>query len=281
MKLIIVTGLSGAGKSQAVHCLEDLGYYCIDNMPPRLIPNFLSLADEASPDLSKAAFVTDMRGGQFFGDLSRVLDELDAQGRAYTIMFLEASRPVLVKRYKETRRAHPLSKDGTIEQGIDREIEQLSAIRARASFIIDTSNLKPASLWAEIRRLLLSEAEDSFLITIESFGFKNGLPPDADWVLDARFVPNPYYVPSLKNLTGNNAKVRDYVMRQEIASSFVERIASLIAELIPSYEREGKSNLVIAVGCTGGRHRSVVLVNALSERLASCGRQVVTIHRDL
>ena len=281
MKLIIVTGLSGAGKSQAVNCLEDLGWYCVDNMPPRLIKNFLSIADEGSPDLEKVAFVADMRGGQFFSDLTNVLDELDAEGRDYKIMFLEASRPVLIKRYKETRRTHPLSKDGTVEEGISKEIAQLAGIRHRASYIIDTSNLKPAALWAEIKRLLLSKSEDSFIVTVESFGYKNGLPADADWVLDARFVPNPYYVPSLKALTGNNAKIREFVMRQGLAQHFVDTVSSLVLDLIPRYEQEGKSNLVIAIGCTGGRHRSVALVNAIADRLKAAGKRIVIIHRDL
>ncbi len=281
MKLLIVTGLSGAGKTQAVNCLEDLGYYCVDNMPPRLINNFLALADEGSPDLEKVAFVADMRGGQFFGELSRVLDELDAEGRDYKVMFLEASEPVLIKRYKETRRTHPLSKDGSAAEGIEKEIVQLAAIRKRASYIIDTSNLKTAELWTEVKRLILTGAEDSFLVTVESFGYKNGIPAEADWVLDARFVPNPYYVPSLRHLTGNNAKIRDYVMRQGLARHFVDTVTSLVLDLIPRYEHEGKSNLFIAVGCTGGRHRSVALVNTIAERLNTSGKHVVKIHRDL
>ena len=283
METIIVTGLSGAGKSHAIHCMEDLGYYCIDNMPPRLIGEFLKLADNGMGDIEKCAFVVDIRGGRFFEELKDALDALEAQGTEFKIMFLEASDAALVRRYKETRRTHPLAGESTTQQGIAMERELLADIRSRASFIIDTTNLKTAGLNAEIKRLLIGgeEEKDSFTITVMSFGFKNGMPQEADWVLDARFLPNPFYVPSLKPLTGNNKKIREYVMKEPLAKDFAGRVVGLALDLIPSYIREGKYHLVIAIGCTGGQHRSVALTNELADRFKELGKHVVVIHREL
>ncbi|MCQ2565275.1 MAG: RNase adapter RapZ [Clostridia bacterium] len=281
METIIVTGLSGAGKSHAIHCMEDLGYYCIDNIPPRLMGEFLRLAQNGSMKIEKVAFVIDIRGGEFFKDLKMSLDELKAQGTEFKIMFLEASDAVLVRRYKETRRSHPLAQGTTTQQGIAAEREMLSEIRKEATYIIDTSNMKSANLNEEIKRLLLSEEDgESFTITVMSFGFKNGMPQEADWVLDARFLPNPFYVPSLKKLTGNNKKVRDYVMKSKLAKDFAGRIVGLACDLIPSYIKEGKYHLVIAIGCTGGQHRSVALANEIGERLRELDKPVVVIHRE-
>lgn len=281
METIIVTGLSGAGKSQAIHCMEDLGYYCIDNIPPRLMGEFLKLAQNGSMKIEKVAFVIDIRGGEFFKDLKMSLDELKAQGTEFKIMFLEAGDAVLVRRYKETRRSHPLAQGTTTQQGIAAERELLSEIRKEATYIIDTSNMKSANLNEEIKRLLLSEEDgESFTVTVMSFGFKNGMPQEADWVLDARFLPNPFYVPSLKKLTGNNKKVRDYVMKSKLAKDFAGRIVGLACDLIPSYIREGKYHLVIAIGCTGGQHRSVALANEIGERLRELDKPVVVIHRE-
>ena len=281
METIIVTGLSGAGKSQAIHCMEDLGYYCIDNMPPRLMSDFLKLAQNGSESIEKVAFVIDIRGGEFFKDLKLSIDELRDQGVEFKIMFLEANDAVLVRRYKETRRAHPLAQGTTTQQGIAAERELLSEIRKEATYIIYTSNMKSANLHEEIKRLLLSEEDhDSFNITVMSFGFKNGMPQEADWVLDARFLPNPFYVPSLKKLTGNNKKVRDYVMKSKLAQDFAGRIVGLACDLIPSYVKEGKYHLVIAIGCTGGQHRSVALANEIGERFRQLDKPVVVIHRE-
>ena len=281
MELIIITGMSGAGKSQAIHCMEDLGYYCVDNMPPMLMDDFVTLAGNTSSDFEKVAFVIDIRGGQFFGDLKKSLEDLSLQGVEYKIMFLEASDPVLIRRYKETRRKHPLAPEGDIEEGIRAEREKLEELRKQASYIIDTSAIKAAGLNAAISKLLGNQPDEKFSLMIESFGFKNGMPLEADWVLDARFLPNPFYVPSLKSFTGKNKKIKDYVLGTPMAKSFAGKVTGLILELIPSYIREGKYNLTVAIGCTGGRHRSVVMANEIARRLSESGRNVSVKHRDL
>ena len=281
MELIIVTGLSGAGKSHAVACMEDLGYYCVDNMPPQLMDDFVTLAGNTSSSFNKVAFVVDIRGGEFFGDLKASLDELKAQGVGYKIMYLEASDPVLVRRYKETRRSHPLAPDGDVLSGIAKEREKLKELKSQADYIIDTSDIKVAKLNSEIKRILNTEDKDSFTLMIESFGYKNGMPEEADWVLDARFLPNPFYVPSLKNLTGKNKKIKDYVLGCPEATKFAGRVTGLILDLIQSYIREGKYHLTIAVGCTGGRHRSVVMAAEIARRLEENGRHCTVMHRDL
>lgn len=281
MEVIIITGLSGAGKSQAVNCMEDLGYYCIDNMPPRLIREFISLAESGTSGIDKAAFVVDIRQGSFFEDLKEALENLKKSGTDYRILFLEASDRVLLRRYKETRRSHPMDKT-SIQKGIQSEREKLAEIRKQASFIIDTSNFKTADLNAEIKqRLNPGEREENFTITVESFGFKHGVPQEADWVLDARFLPNPFYLNSLKKLTGNNRKVRDYVMKSPLAQDFVGRIVGLAVDTIPGYIKEGKYSLVIAIGCTGGQHRSVACANEIADHFRELGKHVVVIHRDL
>ena len=279
MELIIVTGLSGAGKSHAVNCLEDIGYYCVDNMPPKLMLDFVRLAKNHE-GFEKLALVTDIRGRQFFDDLFDGLSELDEVGIDYKIMFLEASTPVIIRRYKETRRAHPLAPDGDIEKGIEKEREKLADIKARASFVIDTSDIKAAQLNNRIKELLNAEDKDSFTLSVMSFGFKNGMPAEADWVFDVRFLPNPFYVPALKGLTGRNKKVREYVLNSEEARKFAGRITGLAIDLIPSYIREGKYHLTIAIGCTGGRHRSVVMAEEIARRLSENGRHASVKHRD-
>ena len=281
MEVIIITGLSGAGKSQAVNCMEDLGYYCIDNMPPRLIREFISLVESGTSGIDKAAFVVDIRQGSFFEDLKETLDNLKKSGTDYRILFLEASDRVLLRRYKETRRSHPMDKT-SIQKGIQSEREKLAEIRKQASFIIDTSNFKTADLNAEIKqRLNPGEREENFTITVEGFGFKHGVPQEADWVLDARFLPNPFYLNSLKKLTGNNRKVRDYVMKSPLAKNFVGRIVGLAVDTIPGYIKEGKYSLVVAIGCTGGQHRSVACANEIADHFRELGKHVVVIHRDL
>ena len=279
MELIIVTGLSGAGKSQAVHCLEDIGYYCVDNMPPRLMMDFIRLAEDKG-EFKKVAFVMDIRGGQFFDDLADGISELDSSGFNYKMIFLEASTQTIVTRYKESRRAHPMAPDGDLQAGIERERERLSELRKKASFVIDTSTFKTADLYAAIKRFLGVEESDSFTLSVMSFGFKNGMPAEADWVLDVRFLPNPFYVPRLKGLTGRNKKVKDYVLGNDEAEKFAGRITGLVLDLIPSYVREGKYQLTIAVGCTGGRHRSVVMAEEIARRLDENGRHAIVKHRD-
>lgn len=282
MEILIVTGLSGAGKSQAIHFIEDMDYYCIDNMPPALIRDFVNLAAQDKMSIQKAAFVVDIRGGEFFGDLKTVLDEMRDNGTEYKLLFLEATDDVLIRRYKETRRQHPLSKTGSVREGIEAERKRLETIRKEATYIIDTSNMKAARLNLELRAVLLGEeTKENFTITVESFGYKHGMPPEADWVFDMRFIPNPYYLSSMRKLTGNSKKVQDYVMKFPESQAFVTQVHAMINELIPYYIREGKYHLVLAFGCTGGQHRSVTMANKFAEIFKEEGKRVVLIHRNL
>ncbi len=282
MKTIIVTGLSGAGKSQAMNCLEDLGYYCVDNMPPMLIDSFIKLTSENSSNFEKAAFAIDVRTGDLFSDIEKSLDDLAAKGIDYKILFLEASERVLIRRFNETRRKHPLSEDKSTVHGIRKEKELLKSLRDRADYVIDTSNMKVARLWEEVKNLMTSgESEKTFVVNIFSFGYKHGAPLSADMIFDMRFIPNPYYVKSLKPLTGNNKKVRDFVMRQDVTQEFLDKLEPMLDFLIPFYMKEGKYNLNLAFGCTGGHHRSVATANEVAERLRQKGRRVTLEHRDL
>lgn len=281
MKAIIITGLSGAGKTQAIDCLEDMGYYCIDNMPPALIKSFIDLTANGK-GIDKAAFVIDVRGGKLFDDLKDALDELKKDDIAYKILYLEASDRTLLRRYNETRRSHPLSEGGSVASGLKREREMLQVLRKNADFIIDTSNMKTAQLWDEIKHLLISgENQRTFMINIMSFGYKRGTPMAGDMVFDMRFIPNPYYVKSLRPLTGNNAKVSKYVLRHQVTQDFLEKAADLIDMLIPFYMKEGKYSLNVCIGCTGGHHRSVAVANELNRRLQEQGKRTTLEHRDL
>lgn len=282
MKTVIVTGLSGAGKSQAMNCLEELGYYCVDNMPPALIKSFVQLAAEGTAPIERAAFAVDVRGGELFADMEKALESLEEDGIEYKILYLEASEQVLIRRFSETRRQHPLSRGESTEEGLKRETSMLRDLRVRADYVIDTSNMKTARLWEEVKDLITSgESEKTFVVNIASFGYKRGILLGADMVFDMRFIPNPYYVRSLRELTGNNKKVRDYVMKQDVTQEFLKRVEPLVLELIPSYMREGKYNLNLAFGCTGGHHRSVAMANEMAERLRSHGKRVTVEHRDL
>ncbi len=282
MDVLIVTGLSGAGKSQAVQCMEDMGYYCIDNMPPALIKDFINLSVQDRITVEKAAFVVDIRGGEFFDDLKVSLSELKKAGRKFKVLFLEASDEVLIRRFKETRRTHPLSGAGSILEGISQERKKLSEIRSMSDFIIDTSNMKAANLKSEISALLLSgKSSDTVTVTVESFGYKNGIPLDADMVFDVRFLPNPFYLASMKKLTGNSIKVRDFVLKFPETIEFLRMTAEMVEYLLPFYVKEGKSHLVLAFGCTGGQHRSVVIANAMGEFLTKQNIRVLKVHRDL
>lgn len=282
MEFIIVTGLSGAGKSQTVHIMEDLGYYSIDNMPPKLIKEFVNLLKNSSGGIDKVAFVADIRGGEFFDDLIEGLDFLESEAIDYKVIFLEASDETLMRRYKETRRTHPLAKSGSVKDGIKSERARLEEIKSRASFVIDTSNTKVAALSKEVKRLLLAEKEDeSFAIAVQSFGYKNGMPSEADWVLDVRFISNPFYLSSMKDLTGNSKRVSEYVLGFPEAKEFITTITELVEKLIPHYIHEGKYRLLLAIGCTGGRHRSVAIANEIGRIFKSQNKHVVVIHRDL
>lgn len=281
MHTIIITGLSGAGKTQAIDCLEDMGYYCIDNMPPALIKSFIDLTD-AGHTIDKVAFVVDVRSREFFDDFHSVLEEMDRAEMEYKLLYLEASDRVLLQRFSETRRKHPLSDGGTVLAGLSRERELMKDVRAAADHIIDTSNIKVAQLWTEIRQLVTSdEGQSTFMINIMSFGFKNGTPAQADMIFDSRFIPNPYYVQSLRKLTGNNQKVSHFVLKHEITQDFLEKVLALIEELIPYYMKEGKYGLTIGIGCTGGHHRSVAVANEIYHRLRERGHRAVIEHRDL
>jgi UPF0042 nucleotide-binding protein len=282
MDVVIVSGLCGAGRTMAANCLEDLGYYCVDNMPPALLSNFLTLCEEAKEPITHACFVIDARGGEFFNNFSASLDELKQRGINYRILFLEASDAVLIRRYSANRRGHPMARGGTVEEGIRRDRERMESVRAMADCVIDTSNMKQANLNEAIRNVLNPERPARELtVTVESFGYKHGIPLDADVVFDMRFLPNPYYVPSLKDKTGNNKQVRDYIFKAPEANEFLDKLDLLLGAVVSAFIREGKYNLTICFGCTGGHHRSVAMANAFAKRLEAEGRHVVLIHRDL
>lgn len=283
MDVVIVTGLSGAGKTKAADWFEDQGYYCVDNMPPMLIKNFIELTTYSNKQIQRAAFVVDVRGGEFFDDLHQCLDDLQRfETVNFRILFIEASVETLIKRYNETRRNHPLSDGSTTREVIEQEAEKLSALRERADFILDTTKLKTAQFNLEMEKLFVgTEPESSFAINITSFGYKHGIPMETDLVFDMRFIPNPYYVPSLKKLTGNNKKVYQYVMKQDIAKEFAAQLHQLINTIIPRYIKEGKYHLNIAFGCTGGQHRSVSMARYMTERFQEDGYRVTLKHRDI
>ena len=280
--LIIVTGMSGAGKSQAVKALEDIGYFCIDNLPPVLIPKFAELCVKGGERVRHVALIADIRGGQFFDAMSQALQELRKQGVSYEIVFMEASDKVLINRYKETRRVHPLALHGRISQGIAEERKRLATLREQADFIIDTSSLKTSQLRDILRkRYALNTGRKGLNVTVVSFGFKHGMPIDADIVDDVRFLPNPYYVEEYRHKSGRVPVVRDYVQNFQVTQTFKEKWFDMIDFLLPNYEREGKSQLVIAVGCTGGMHRSVCMAEEMYRHLKETGVDVSIEHRDL
>lgn len=281
MKFIIITGLSGAGKSQAVRVLEDIGYYCMDNLPPALLPDFADLCLYSKRNIEQVAVVVDIRGGKFFNDLFKSLYDLEESGFEYKILFLDASDEVLIKRFKEQRRPHPLSIEGRIIDGIEREREKLNEVKMKSNYIIDTSNLTSAMLKEEIKNIFLEGKEAKNLtVSIVSFGFKKGIPLDADLVFDVRFLPNPFYITELKDFTGNDENVRSYVMKWEQTKTFIDKLIDMVDFLIPYYIKEGKSQLVIAIGCTGGKHRSVTIANVLYEDLKEKGYRTIMNHRD-
>ena len=284
MEFLIVTGLSGAGKSRAVDALEDIGFYCVDNIPPKLIPTFYDLCAKAGNTFSRVAVVTDIRGGDMFSSLFETLDDLRNEDKRYRILFLDANDFVLINRFKETRRKHPLAENnlGSLEQAVKLEREILRPVREKADYIIDTSFLSPAQLKERISNLFLGDASQALMIHCVSFGFKYGIPTEADLVFDVRCLPNPFYIEELKPLTGLDEPVYSYVMKWEQTKGFVQRLISLIDYMIPLYCDEGKSQLVIAIGCTGGKHRSVTLANALYHILEKEESYGVRIeHRDI
>ena len=285
--LIIISGMSGAGRTEAMHTFEDFGYFCIDNLPPRLLMNLVSLATIPGQEQAnrRLAVVCDARNKNFYNELIEELQHVRAAGLRYRIIFLDARDDVIVARYKASRRRHPMCDYGanmTVSQGITAERRLLSEIREHANVIIDTSNMKPIQLREELRSLFSQETlADGLAVNVYSFGFKHGAPADADIVIDVRFLPNPFYVPELRTLTGLDAPVRDFVMRQPETESFLVKWGDLLETVMPGYEKEGKQQLAIGVGCTGGQHRSVALAEKTGEILAAAGYNVQVSHRDL
>jgi len=281
MQFIIITGLSGAGKALAQHHFEDFGFFCVDNLPPALLPTFAELC--ARGGIGRAAIVVDVRGGEFFNDLNQSLENLDTAGIEFQILFLDADDDLLVQRFKETRRRHPLSDEHhDLPAAISAERVALTGLRARADKIVNTSHVTPRELRAAIENTFLQSGESSaMLVQIHSFGFKHGLPSDADLVFDVRFLPNPNYDREIGHLDGYAPPVIEYVMRESVTQEFLDHWGNFVDFLLPHYEKEGKAYLSIAVGCTGGRHRSVVLANWLEERLRRNGHRVAVTHRDL
>lgn len=282
MEFVIITGMSGAGKSQAIKVLEDINYYCMDNLPPALLPNFAELCKSSSKEVNKVAVVADIRGGIFFKDLFNSLDELRNMGILYRILFLDASDDELVKRYKEQRRPHPLSTTGTIMDGIQEERISLKEVKKRSDYIIDTTNMKLGRLKEELLGIFVQgQITYNINITVMSFGYKYGLPQDSDLVFDVRFLPNPFYIESLKHYTGNDKNVQDYVMGFDTTNIFIEKLKDMLFFLLPHYIKEGKSNLVVAIGCTGGKHRSVTIANKIAAILSNENYRVLSNHRDV
>ncbi|MHB1406308.1 MAG: RNase adapter RapZ [Desulfitobacteriaceae bacterium] len=281
LHLVVITGLSGAGRTQAMQSLEDQGFFCVDNLPPSFIVKFAELCAQSQGKISKAAIVCDLRGGAFFSTLTEALQNLEKEGFAYEILFLEASDETLVRRYKESRRRHPLSPQGRILEGIQEEREQLEELRGLAHKIIDTSELTAQQLRQQVAELF-SQAESlrQMSISVISFGFKYGVPLDADVVMDVRFLPNPYYVQELRPLTGEHSLVQNYVLESPVAQDFKEKFFGLLEFILPHYSSEGKSHLVIGIGCTGGQHRSVALAEKLAEFLRAREYVINVKHRD-
>ena len=283
MRFVIVTGLSGAGKTQAIRSLEDLGYFCVDNLPPTLIPKFAEACYKTDGRINKIALVIDIRGGEFFDDLFESLNYIKDQNYKYEILFLEASDEVLVKRFKEARRNHPLSLSGRKLNGIALERVRLKEVKDVANNIIDTSKFTNMDLRREITRIYGDEdqVKAQLTITVVSFGFKYGIPLDSDLLFDVRFLPNPYYIPELRGFSGNDKPVYDYVLEFEQTKEFISKLGDMLEFLIPHYTKEGKRQLIISIGCTGGRHRSVSIANSIYKLLEKNGHKVNVDHRDI
>lgn len=283
MRFVIVTGMSGAGKSTALKMLEDVGYYCVDNLPVLLIPKLAELTNVPNDEINKIAVGIDIRNRHSFSEFEKVLDEMTEAGFEYEILFLDSRDDVLVKRYKETRRKHPLVRDGRIDQGIEKERGKLSVLRERADYILDTSTMLTRELQSELNKIFVENKEfKNIYVTVLSFGFKYGIPNDADLVFDVRFLPNPYYIEHLRQQTGNDAEIREFVMNSEAAKTFLNKLEDMVRFLIPNYISEGKHQLVVAIGCTGGKHRSVTLANELYESLSKEENYGIKIeHRDI
>lgn len=282
MRFIIVTGMSGAGRSTALKILEDMGYYCADNLPISLLPMFAQLMND-NPDITKAAVGIDIRNGKELDNMDGQLEGMKAAGYEYEILFMDASDKTLIKRYKETRRQHPMAVDGRVETGLKEERSRLEFLKKEANYIMDTSQLLVRELVQNMDEIFRKNQEfKNMMVTVLSFGFKNGIPSDADLVFDVRFLPNPYYVDDLKTKTGNDREVQEYVMNCSQAGEFLDKLSDMVQFLIPNYVAEGKNQLVVAIGCTGGKHRSVTIANKLYEILKKDREYKVKIeHRDI
>ncbi|MBR5566423.1 MAG: RNase adapter RapZ [Roseburia sp.] len=283
MKFVILTGMSGAGKSTALKMMEDIGFYCVDNLPIPLLEKFVELSEIQNGELQKVALGIDARSGQALEELREVLERIEAKGEDFEILFLDADDGILVKRYKETRRSHPLAPNERVDKGIALERERLAFLKKRADYILDTSQLLTRELKAEIEKIFLKNQDyKNLFITVLSFGFKYGIPVDSDLVFDVRFLPNPFYVEGLRAKTGNDIEIQDYVLQFKEAHVFLEKLTDMVEFLIPNYIAEGKNQLVISIGCTGGKHRSVTLANELHKRLSGKTEYGLKIeHRDI
>lgn len=281
MEFVIITGMSGAGKSQSMKAMEDIGYYCMDNLPPALLPKFAELCYQSKRSIDKVAVVVDIRGGIFFEDLFKGLEDLSGEGLKYRILFLDAEDNVLIKRYKELRRPHPLNPNGRIIEGIIEERKLLEEVKKKADYVIDTSKLTIGMLKEEISKIFVEGKElRKLTISVVSFGFKHGILLDADLVFDVRFIPNPYYIPELRELTGKDENVREYVFAWEQTKTFTKKLIDMLEFLIPYYIKEGKTQLIIGIGCTGGKHRSVAIANNIEYKLKENGHRAIVSHRD-
>lgn len=280
-RLVMVTGMSGGGKTQACRYMEDLGYFVVDNLPPVFIPKFVELCKHAGGHVGKVVLVVDTRSREFFDTFIHVLDDMDRDDVPYEMLFMDASDPVIIRRYKETRRRHPMAPSSRISDGIAKERERLAPAQAKATYIIDTSELKKVELRDKIHRLFGSAEGEQMNINVLSFGFKFGMPLDADLVLDVRFLPNPFYIESMRHKSGAVPEVAEYIAKWPVTQEFITHLDNMIDFLVPQYVKEGKSQLVIAIGCTGGMHRSVFIAKHIYDRLAAKGYSVKLEHRDL
>lgn len=282
MRFVIVTGMSGAGKSSALKMLEDVGYFCVDNLPVALLDKFAQMTLDQTAKVENVALGIDIRNGEGIGELEKMLHQIKEMGISFEILFLNASNRILLKRYKETRRNHPLSRNGRVEDGIAKEREAMKFLLENATYVIDTSQLLIRELKEEIESIYVDgETTQRFQIAVVSFGFKFGIPADVDLVFDVRFLPNPFYDLELRPLTGNDKPIQDFVMKYDESVEFLEKLDDMMEFLIPNYIKEGKYNLVIGIGCTGGKHRSVTIANALAEKLAHLPYSIKVEHRDI
>ncbi|MGN0379200.1 MAG: RNase adapter RapZ [Butyrivibrio sp.] len=282
MRIVFVTGMSGAGKRTALKVFEDIGYYCVDNLPVSIVSKFVELAVTGDKNTRNIAMGVDVRSGDGIGQLANVLEALDKEGLKYEILFLDAEDDVLIKRYKETRRNHPLAGENRVMEGITRERGEIEFLKQRADYIIDTSTLLTRELKQELEKIFVKDEQfKNIVVTVLSFGFKYGIPEDADLVFDVRFLPNPYYIDELRPLTGNDKPIHDYVMGFEQSEVFLDKLVDMLKFLIPNYVLEGKNRLVVGIGCTGGKHRSVTIANELYDKLSDGDYGIKLYHRDI